>query len=112
VIGRSGDRRAHPRFEVNGRLTAVLELTEFLRVANLSANGALIESLAPLPVGSEHGAALLVNGRRIRVRIRVCRVIEVPESVPRRYRLGVDFLSVAEPELLAHVASQQVPSSN
>lgn len=100
VTPRLGDRRQHPRFDVGGKLAATLDVREALRIADLGAHGALLESLAPLAVGAEYAARLLVDGEDFTVRLRVCRVADVSDARARRFFVGVEFLAVSEPEAL------------
>jgi hypothetical protein len=100
VTARLGDRRQHPRFDVGGKLSATLDVRESVRIVDLGAHGALVESLAPLAVGAEYAARLLVDGADFNVRLRVCRIAEVAEAPGRRFVVGVEFLAVSEPEAL------------
>lgn len=110
MTARLGDRRHHPRFEVGGKLSATLDVHERLRVVDIGAHGAAVESLAPLAVGAEYRAQLLVDGEELTVRLRVCRAAEISESRPRRYHLGVEFLAVSEPAVLHRVAGRTASS--
>ena len=58
---RLADRRAAARFEIVGELWGSVQALEPLRVCNLAPEGALVESIAPLPVGSVQPLRL-VNG--------------------------------------------------
>jgi PilZ domain len=103
VNPRLGDRRQHPRFDVGGKLAATLDVREALPIADLGAHGALLESLAPLAIGAEYAARLQVDGEDFTVRLRVCRVAEVSDARARRFVVGVEFLSVSQPEALYRV---------
>jgi hypothetical protein len=96
---RPGDRRRHQRFDVAGHMPGTLELRESLRIANLGASGALLESLAPMSIGAEYQAQLDLEGQRVTVRLKVCRVVEAAGR-PRRHLVAVEFTSVEELDAL------------
>ena len=56
---RLADRRSATRFEIVGELWGSVQALEPLRVCNLAREGALIESVAPLPVGSVQAVRMI-----------------------------------------------------
>ena len=93
---RLGDRRQHPRFEVGSKLTATLDVLERIRVANIGPHGALLESAAPLPVGAEYGAHIVVaDGHALSIRLRICRVSAIDGAAGPRYLVAVEFVPAA-----------------
>ena len=60
---RLADRRNATRFEIVGELWGSVQALEPLRVCNLAPEGALVESVAPLPVGSVQPIRLMQGTR-------------------------------------------------
>jgi hypothetical protein len=91
------DRRVTARFEVVGELWGSVQTLEPLRICNLAPEGALVESLAPLPVGSVQPIRLVQGAQSTEVRAAVRHLTAIyPEGGGRRYRVGLEFLNVDE----------------
>lgn len=91
------DRRRSTRFEIVGELWGSLQVLEPLRVCNLGREGALIESAAPLPVGSNQPVRLLRGTEITEIRASVRHLSAVPgEGGGLRYRVGLEFLGVGD----------------
>jgi hypothetical protein len=94
---RLADRRVATRFEIVGELWGSVQALEPLHVCNLSDGGALVESLAPLPVGSVQPIRLSQGAETAEVRASVRHVSPVHlQGGGRRYRVGLEFVDVDE----------------
>jgi hypothetical protein len=94
---RLADRRGATRFEIVGELWGSVQALEQLRVCNLAAEGALIESIAPLPVGSVQPIRLVQGTQTTEVRAAVRHVSPVYlAGGGRRYLVGLEFLKIDE----------------
>lgn len=94
---RLADRRIATRFEIVGELWGSVQSLEPLRVCNLAREGALVEAIAPLPVGSVQPVRLVQGSRTTDVRAAVRHLS--PVFLPgggHRYRVGLEFLNVNE----------------
>ena len=94
---RLADRRAATRFEIVGELWGSVQTLEPLRVYNLTPEGALVESVAPLPVGSIQPLRLVQGTRTTDMRaiVRHLSPVHLPDG-GRRYRAGLEFINVDE----------------
>jgi hypothetical protein len=91
------DRRVAARFEIVGELWGSVQALEALRVCNLTPEGALVESVVPLPVGSVHSLRLTQGAQATEVRAAVRHLSPVYlEGGGRRYRVGLEFLNVTD----------------
>jgi hypothetical protein len=94
---RLADRRSTTRFEIVGELWGSVQALEPLRLCNLAPEGALIESVAPLPVGSVHPIRLTKGAQTTEVRAAVRHLSPVYlAGGGRRYLAGLEFLDVDE----------------
>ena len=94
---RLAERRSATRFEIVGELWASAEALETLRVCNLAPEGALVESAIPLPVGSVQPIRMTQGAQSTELRAAVRHLSPVyPDGTERRYRIGLEFLSVDE----------------
>ena len=94
---RLADRRAVTRFEIVGELWGSLQALESLRICDLTPEGALVESVAPLPVGSIQAIRLIQGTCTTEVRAAVRHLSPVyPLGEGRRYRVGLEFISLNE----------------
>jgi len=94
---RLADRRVATRFEIVGELWGSVLALEPLRVCNLAPGGALVESLAPLPVGSVQPIRLAQGAQTAEVRAAVRHLSPVhQQDGGQRYRVGLEFLDVNE----------------
>lgn len=94
---RLADRRTTTRFEIVGELWGSVQALEPLRVFNLAPEGALVESVAPLPVGSIQPIRLVQGTQTTEVRAAVRHLSPVyVQGGGRRYRVGLEFLNVNE----------------
>jgi hypothetical protein len=92
---RLADRRSATRFEVLGELWGSVQALEPLRVCNLALEGALVESVAPLPVGSVQPIRLVQGTQATDLRAAVRHLSPVYlAGGERRYRVGLEFLNV------------------
>lgn len=92
---RLADRRIATRFEIVGELWGSVQALEPLRVCNLAPEGALIESIAPLPVGSVQPIRLVQGSHTTDIRAAVRHLS--PMYLPgggRRYLVGLEFLNL------------------
>jgi hypothetical protein len=91
------DRRVTARFEVVGELWGSVQALESLRICNLAPEGALVESVAPLPVGSVQPLRLVQDEgtTEMRAAVRHLSPVHLPDG-GRRYRVGLEFLNVTE----------------
>jgi hypothetical protein len=89
------DRRLASRFEIVGKPPGILNALEPLRVRNLALEGMLVESPAPLAVGSVHEFQLIDGTTSVRVRAAV-RHSSPPRqsSAERHFLVGLEFLSL------------------
>lgn len=94
---RLADRRTATRFEVLGELWGSIQAAEPLILRNLGREGALIESAAPLPVGSTHTIRLMRGTTATDVRAVVRHLSPVLQAAgPRRYLVGLEFVNLDE----------------
>jgi hypothetical protein len=94
---RLADRRNATRFEIVGELWGSVQTLESLRVCNLAPEGALVESVAPLPVGSVQPIRLIQGTRATELRAAVRHLSPVYlAGGGRRYRVGLEFLNLGE----------------
>lgn len=87
------DRRARLRYEVVGVLRGTLEMTEPIRVQNISAEGALIETSAPIAVGTVQSVQMTLDGQSTRITARVRHVTPIGQPPRMTYAVGVEFVS-------------------
>ena len=94
---RLADRRAATRFEIVGELWGSVQVLESLHVCNVSPGGALVESSAPLPVGSLQPIRLSrgVETTELRAAVRHLSPVHLPGG-GRCYRVGLEFVDVDE----------------
>lgn len=91
------DRRVAARFEIVGQLWGSVQALQPLHICNLAPEGALVESLAVLPVGSVQPLRLIQGAQCVDVRAAVRHASQVDyEGGVRRYRVGLEFLNVTE----------------
>jgi hypothetical protein len=92
---RLADRRSTTRFEIVGELWGSVQALEPLRVCNIAPEGALIESIAPLPVGSVQPLRVIQGAQttEIRAAVRHLSPVVLPGG-GRRYLVGLEFLNV------------------
>jgi hypothetical protein len=94
---RLADRRTATRFEIVGELWGSVQALEPLEVCNLSLSGALVESTAPLPVGSIQPVRLVQGSQTSELRAAVRHLSPIHlQGGARRYRVGLEFLNVDE----------------
>ena len=94
---RLADRRVAARFEILGELWGSVQALEPLRICDLAPEGALVESFAPLPVGSIQPIRLVQGTQTTEVRAAVRHLSPVYlQGGGRRYRVGLEFLNVDE----------------
>lgn len=92
---RLADRRVTTRFEILGELWGSLQAQESLRICNLAPEGALVESFAPLSVGSIQPIRLVQGAQSTEVRAAVRHLSPVYHpGGGRRYRVGLEFLNL------------------
>jgi hypothetical protein len=78
-----------------GELWGSVQALEPLRFHNLAPEGALVESTAPLPVGSVQPIRLVQGTRTTDVRAAVRHLSPIYlEGGDRRYRVGLEFIKV------------------
>jgi hypothetical protein len=92
------DRRARMRYEVVGVLRGTLEISAPARVKNISGDGALLETSAPLHVGAIQVVHMTLGGRSARVTSRVRHVAPIGQPPKGQYAVGLEF--VCPPEAL------------
>ena len=94
---RLADRRVATRFEIVGELWGSVQALEPLRICNLAPEGALVESIAPLPVGSVQPIRLVQGKHSTEMRAAVRHLSPVYlQGGGRRYRVGLEFLNIDE----------------
>jgi hypothetical protein len=94
---RLADRRSMTRFEIVGELWGSVQAVEELRIRNLAPEGALVESIAPLPVGSVQPIRLIQGARSTDIKTVVRHLSPVYlAGGGRRYLVGLEFLNVNE----------------
>ena len=105
-----GDRRGQLRFEVVGTKSASLQSNQIMRVLNLGANGALVESTLPLPPNAEYKMQLVLEGLVSEATVKIRRVAEAGwDAGEVRYRIGLEFLAISDEA--AEVIAQLVSAS-
>lgn len=91
------DRRVATRFEIVGELWGSVQALEPLYVCNLALGGALVESLAPLPVESVQPIRVVRGEQTSELRAAVRHLSPIHlQGGGRRYRVGLEFLNVDE----------------
>jgi hypothetical protein len=90
------DRRSRLRYEVVGVLRGTLELSIPVRLQNISGDGALLESAAPIAVGATQSIQISVAGQTTRVTSCVRHVTLIGQSPETRYAVGVEFVSPSD----------------
>jgi hypothetical protein len=107
---RLADRRTATRFEILGELWGSVQATEPLRLCNLGREGALVESVAPLPVGSTQAIRLIrgTNTAEIRATVRHLSPVYLAGG-GRRYLVGLQFMNLDEPATvwIEHMMNEQ-----
>lgn len=94
---RLADRRVATRFEIVGELWGSVQALEPLHVCNCSLGGALVESLAPLPIGSVQPIRISQGTQTAEVRAAVRHLSPVRlQGGGHRYRVGLEFIEVDE----------------
>jgi hypothetical protein len=94
---RLADRRTATRFEIVGELWGSVQALEPLRVCNLAPEGALVESVAPLPVGSVQPIRLVHGSQTTEVRAAVRHLSPVYfQGEGPKYRVGLEFVQLDE----------------
>ncbi len=94
---RLADRRMATRFEIVGELWGSVQALEPLHLCDCSLGGALVESLAPLPVGSVQPIRMSQGAGTAEVRAAVRHVSPIHlQGGGRRYRVGLEFVEVDE----------------
>ena len=94
---RLADRRVGTRFEIVGELWGSVQALEPLHVHNLSLGGALVESLAPLPVGTVQPIRMSRGTETAEVRAAVRHLSPIHlQGGGNRYRVGLEFVEVDE----------------
>ncbi len=90
-------RRRHDRFDIVGALWGLLEVGERVRIRNISATGALLESPQKNAVGSTIAMRVMADGRAVTLEgyVRQVRPVDSGQN-PGRFLLGVEFLSPPE----------------
>ena len=88
-----GDRRVGVRFEIVGALWGALRLDEAARIVNISATGALIDSLLPVAVESIQPLQVSLEGVEIRLEVQVRHLSRINGGTSGRYLVGIEFLS-------------------
>jgi hypothetical protein len=92
---RLADRRLETRFEIVGELWGSVQAIESLQVCNLAREGALVESVGPLPVGSTLTIRLVrgANTTDLRAIVRHLSPVPLPGG-GRRYLVGLEFMNL------------------
>lgn len=94
---RLADRRAATRFEIVGELWGSVQALEPLHVFNLAPEGALVESVAPLPVGSVQPIRIVRDAQAIDMRAIVRHLSPIHlQDGGRRYRVGLEFIDIGK----------------
>jgi hypothetical protein len=90
------ERRVANRVDTGG-IPGQLQIDLESEVLQLSAGGMLVEMALPLPVGSEHGFTLSLEGHQLEVRgtVRNCQPLLTGEEPPN-YRMGIQFVDLDE----------------
>ena len=91
------DRRVAARFEVVGELWGSMQALQPLHVCNLAPEGALVESLEPLAVGSLQPLRLTQGAQSVDLRatVRHMSPVEYGGGI-RRYRVGLEFFNLTD----------------
>ena len=94
---RLAERRVAVRFEIVGELWGTVQTLQPLKLCDLAPQGALVESVAPLPVGSVQPIRFLCGSQSTEVRAAVRHVSPVHlDDGRQRYRVGLEFLQLDE----------------
>ena len=90
-----GDRRTRVRLEVVGALRAMLALDESAHILNISAGGALITCPLAPPINSQLSLhfPLGLGECVLAARVRHHSPVTGAEGSPRRYTVGIEFIS-------------------
>ena len=97
-----GERRSRPRFDVHGALWGHLELTESVRICNVSKTGTLVDSPIPAALESTPTHRVIIDGDPVAVATCVPHVTRVSRNATgfrgpaTRYLIGLEFLSPPE----------------
>lgn len=105
---RIGDRRTQLRFAVVGMKSVSALSSQMMRVLNVGANGALVESALPLPVNAEYRMQLVLEGHVSEATVKIRRVAEAAwGSSALRYHIGLEFLTISDEatEVITHLLS-------
>jgi hypothetical protein len=89
---RTTDRRGAARFEIVGRLSGSLLVTEALRICNISRGGALLQSSRPLGGGTLHTIQLEFDASVATVHARVVRVDR--STAANEYTVALEFVDL------------------
>jgi hypothetical protein len=85
------------RFEIVGECWGSVQAQEPLTLRNLAPEGALVESIAPIPVGSVQPIRLIQGAETTEVKAAVRHLSPVFDSDGRRkYLVGLEFLGIDE----------------
>jgi len=106
-----GDRRRYLRLEVMGALWGVVDDDRFVRIVNISTNGALVSSPGPFELDAIETMQLRLEGQEIRIRCVVRHVEPAPEREPpppRQYRIGLEFVEPAAALTAALAAREHI----
>lgn len=88
------DRRDQVRFEVFGPFWGAFDVSEPVRVLDLSPNGALIEAQQPLAVESVQSVRLMIDGQPIVTEAKVKHVrCASNDGALNRYLVGLEFVA-------------------
>jgi len=104
------DRRSRVRYEVIGVLRGTLEMSEPVRIQNISPEGALIETSTPVSVGATQSIQMALGGESARITSRVRHVTPLSHSPKPRYAVGVEFVSL--PETLTASVANMIAEAN
>ena len=92
---RLSDRRGRLRFELVGELAAAFRTIEVLQVRDISWKGALVESMAPLPLESVQTLRFISGDVSGEITARVRHVTRVTgDDGSDCYRIGIEFLDL------------------
>jgi hypothetical protein len=112
---RLADRRLATRFEIVGELWGSVQALESLQVCNLAREGALVESIAPLPVGSTLAVRLIRGANTTELRATVRHLSPVPlAGGGRHYLVGLEFTNLNEQAAawIEHMLDEQAAQLN
>ena len=89
----SGDRRAHPRFEIVGGLWGTFEMVVALTVINISHGGVLVGGPVQLEPDSVHRLTMRRGDLQTAVEVRVCHSVRAVPDAGTGFVMGCEFLS-------------------